>query len=95
MKGASLQLKVWLADPFNDLSVEADPFYRRLVTPTSACMRLVQFYRILGLAISAGLVWYAYMYPTDRDTYYHRLENPTAYELETLTPKQVTVFLYL
>lgn len=34
-------------------------------------------------------MWYAYTHPFDRESYNQSLQNPTAYELETLTPKQV------
>ena len=36
-----------------------------------------------------GLLWYGYAFPYDKEAYIQSLNTPTAYELETLTPKQV------
>lgn len=42
-----------------------------------------------GLVTVGGLLWYGYTFPYDKESYIQSLDKPTAYELETLTPKQV------
>ena len=44
---------------------------------------------LLGIVARGGLLWYGYKYPWDKEAYIQSMEKPTAYELETLTPKQV------
>ena len=44
---------------------------------------------LLGIVAIGGLLWYGYKYPWDKEAYIQSMEEPTAYELETLTPKQV------
>ena len=60
------------------------PFYRRFITPTT-----------VGLAAIGGITYYAYTHPYDKKAYIESLEDPTAYEVETLTPKQVAAHTML
>ena len=48
-----------------------------------------RFCSLVAVAASGGVLWYAYTHPFDRETYIQSLSNPTAYEMEGLTPQQV------
>ena len=44
-----------------------------------------------GIGVLGGGLYYFYKHPFDKEQYQYTLDNPTAYELETLTPKQVRI----
>ena len=48
----------------------------------------MRFLFVVGVA--GGALYYFYTNPFDKKQYQYTLDNPTAYELESLTPKQVS-----
>ena len=82
--------KVGCNSPNHD-QIEAKPFWRRIVNATTVSEDFSRFCSLLAIAASGGIIWYAYTHPFDRETYIQSLSNPTAYEMEGLTPKQVFV----
>ena len=56
---------------------------------TTVSADFARFCSLVAVAASGGVLWYAYTHPFDRETYIQSLSNPTAYEMEGLTPKQV------